>query len=772
MSNKTFLCYEKDLYSVLRFGSRAQIIDNFIFSINQIQLTNEKGYTRIAIPSCYLSAEVGHPELPCMVLRYLLPYDQEISTITILDSTLQLISSNALVYPKQPEYPINDTATHPFVQPNESIYNGNTHYPLQAVQSIEQYYEKGYHLAMIKVYPVRYSPSINRLELFSYIRFQLNLSPVTGMPPRPQTQTQKIHQLTKSYIRSQIRNTSDLDQNNGGPITVLNRNTSAIQHISLLNLAEDVNPKYIIITNNNDVNGNSLYDNAEEKNMTDVFQEFADWKIQKGIPTKVVTVDDIAANYPGCDVQEKIHNFLAEVHQFYGSPFILFGGDVNVVPARMISGALYGNHYYPVDLYYVAVETSWDNNGNGEYGELAPPNNNIDQADNTAEFYYGRAPIEDVKEALAFVRKSMAYETMEDINPTERNYVDNIVGMQAYLHSPPTAEDTSKMVKMEKLFDYQDTISYLHSGITQNNINKWRCYDPYHFHGSVNYEGFHFELSRNNALALFGGTIPNTVNERSHIILHNDHSSYMTLGTSSLLNHMTINRQDVDGFSSNPFYKIVFTVGCSPGEYDKDCIAERLLNKPDAGAVAVCASSQSSQNYEEDMFKSFIKDLYEYEDKGVLSNPSLFNLGVVHYKAISSFSTSSLTYIRKNHLLGDPELPIWTRGQDRHLVGHPAKAGILQGLRREHLRRKPVPHLQRRRLPDYLLLRQHGAGPDPVVLQAARRHRHRLRRRKPLPEPLRGGALEGFGRRHGGSGGRLLGGAVRQGEGPALRHRR
>jgi hypothetical protein len=644
----------------------AQIVDNFTFSINQVQLTTEKGYTRVAIPLCDISSEVGHPELPCMVLRYLLPFDQEISSITILDSTLQLVSNNALVYPKQPEYPINDTTLHPFVQPNESIYNSNTYYPLQAVQSIEQYYEKGYHLALIKVYPIRYTPSMNRLELFSYIHFQLNLSPVTGTPFRPQTQTQKIHQLTESYIRSQIRNKLDLDQNNGGPITLLNRNTFATQPIRLLNMVEDVNPEYIIITNNNDVNGNSLYDSEEEKNMTDVFQEFADWKTQKGIPTKVVTVDNIAANYTGCDVQEKIHNFLAEVHQYYGSPFILLGGDVNVVPQKMIRGRLnHGLQYYPVDLYYVAVGNTWDDNGNGIYGEY------VDHADYNAEFYFGRASVENVQEALIFLRKNMAYETLEDLVSTERNYVNNVVGMQAYLHNPPLAEDTTRMGKMEKLFDYIDTISFLHSGITQNNIKKWRCYDSYHFHGSQNYENYWFHLSRDSALACFGGIIPTTINERSHIILHSDHSSYLSLGASALHNHMTINRQDIDDLICSPYHKIVFTVGCSPGEYDKDCIAERLLNKSDAGTVAICASSQVSAMGEEDMFATFINSLYYYEDNEIVSNPCFFNLGLIHARTVSLYNSIhghlnnnnniNDCYIRKNHLFGDPELPVWTR---------------------------------------------------------------------------------------------------------------
>ena len=399
---------------------------------------------------------------------------------------------------------MNDTAAHPFVQPNEAVYNSSTPYPVQAVNTIEQYYEKGYHLALIKVYPVRYTPSLNRLELFTSIRFQLNLTNVTETPVRPRTQTQRINQLTELFIRSQIRNVSDFDNNNGGPVTVLDRNTSATQTLKLIDLAENVNPEYIIITNNTDVNGNSLYDHVLEKNMTDVFQELADWKTQKGIPTKVVTVDNIAANYLGSDIQEKIHNFLADVHHCIGSPYILFGGDVNVIPARMVRGRInHTSQYYPVDLYYVAVGDSWDDNGNGIYGQF------VDHADNHADFYYGRAPVENIDEASAFINKTIGYETLENITFTERYYIDNIVGMQAYLDkSSCSKNDSIRLEKMEKLFDYLDTTSFLHSGITQNNIKKWRCYDPYHFLGSVNYENYHFDLSKNNALACFNGIIP------------------------------------------------------------------------------------------------------------------------------------------------------------------------------------------------------------------------------------------------------------------------
>ncbi|WP_373826651.1 C25 family cysteine peptidase [Bacteroides heparinolyticus] len=308
---------------------------------------------------------------------------------------------------------------------------------------------------------------------------------------------------------------------------------------------------------------------------------------------------------------------------------------------------------YPFDLYYVAIDNSWDANKNGVYGE------SVDNADDHPDFYYGRAPVETVIEASTFVLKCKEYEILSEINPIERQYVNNIVGMQAYLSLPGQPHDF-RMQKMEKLFDYVNSTNNLHSGISQNNIVKWRGYDPYDFVGSVNYENYHFNLSKNNALDCFGGIIPTSNDKRAHIVLHCDHSSYLSLGTSALLSNMTVDRNDILTFSNNPLYQILFTVGCSPGEYDKDCIVERFLNNASAGAVAVCASSQTSIVGEENMFASFIKDLYDYEENGVMSNSEFFKLGVIHSRAASSYSTFNV-YIRKNHLFGDPELPIWTR---------------------------------------------------------------------------------------------------------------
>src|SRR5690606_15733260 len=78
--------------------------------------------------------------------------------------------------------------------------------------------------------------------------------------------------------------------------------------------------EYVIITNDTDIHGNNV------GGLTDIFQGFADWKTQMGMPAKVVTVDAIRSAYPGVDVQEKIRKFIQEAHQLWGTEYVLLGG--------------------------------------------------------------------------------------------------------------------------------------------------------------------------------------------------------------------------------------------------------------------------------------------------------------------------------------------------------------------------------------------------------------------------------------------------------------
>ena len=184
--------YEKVFFSIAIIFScfivKAQTIDTINFSINDIELFIENGYTRIFMNSCETTTEnIGYPELPCMEVKYILPYNSYISSVMIIDSTTVLLSNNTVVYPKQPEYPMNDTVRHEFVNPNSDIYKSCGTYPYNIVDVSQQYYEKGFHIAKVNIYPIRYTPSDNKIELYTNIRFQINYEENESAVLRPRT---------------------------------------------------------------------------------------------------------------------------------------------------------------------------------------------------------------------------------------------------------------------------------------------------------------------------------------------------------------------------------------------------------------------------------------------------------------------------------------------------------------------------------------------------------------------------------------------------------
>ena len=199
--------------------------------------------------------------------------------------------------------------------------------------------------------------------------------------------------------------------------------------IDLLKTETNVIPEFLIITNNKDINGNIL-EPYEGKTMVDIFEEFAQYKTLKGIPSVVVTVDTICTRYLGNDIQAKIHNFLLDVYRQYGSIYVLLGGDVNVIPERMVD-TMYKNGIgstttflpFPSDLYYSAVQTSWDSNMNGIYGELSDINNHF------PDFFLSRAPVENTQEASIFINKCDLYENLSELVEEDRSFVTNLVSM-------------------------------------------------------------------------------------------------------------------------------------------------------------------------------------------------------------------------------------------------------------------------------------------------------------------------------------------------------
>ena len=226
----------------------------------------------------------------------------------------------------------------------------------------------------------------------------------------------------------------------------------------------------------------------------------------------------------------------------------------------------------------------------------------------------------------------------------------------AFLESvddPENASFNSYMKKTNHVFGETEPVQ---DGINQASILKWRGFESKKdLEPSV--QCYWMPMCKNIAFSCFNSTIPFSAGEKAHIILHCDHSSYQNIGTAALNRGETLSREEVDFFDNNPFNKVLVTYGCSPGDYRKDCIIEHLLNNPNGGAVSAIASSTTSYSNESGRINALLMQLYQIKKGTQIIPPRFYNIALVHNHSRGK----DILNFRKNHLFGDPELPIWTR---------------------------------------------------------------------------------------------------------------
>ncbi len=124
----------------------------------------------------------------------------------------------------------------------------------------------------------------------------------------------------------------------------------------------------------------------------------------KEITFLTLTVQEIIGNWAGADVQEDIRNCIRHYALNEGTAFVLLAGDETVVPVREVYTECEGlSEFAPSDLYYADLDGSWDENGNGIYGEYA------DSLDLYADVLLGRLLFSTSAGATAVFEKNTVY---------------------------------------------------------------------------------------------------------------------------------------------------------------------------------------------------------------------------------------------------------------------------------------------------------------------------------------------------------------------------
>jgi len=588
------------------------------------------------------------------VLSYVIPLNSKVKDIIVTGVEKTPLDGTYYVFPAQPPRRTGETIKQEFVKPDQTIYSSATPIPNKIVELRDISYVMGYQIVTVNVYPIEYIPSARKINLLSAIRFSINYEignvPIK-IPPRISETRQK---LTKDMVRSMIENKKDLEFVTGG-IQNVHKNSDSIKQLISNQFPFNLNvlPDYLIITINA---------------LKPAFQQLADWETKKGIPALIVTFEnDINGKYPGIDTAEKIRNYLIDVttNQVWGygyGLFVLLGGDYHIIPARLANLDTYDNVWKPTDLYYATVNGDWNANGNQQFGESQ------DQVDESQANFVGRVPVSNAQDVQNYTNKVIEYETLVDLNSNiiPSNFLSNDLILGANLGGTDPIYNPPYNTSCD--FNSAFTNACIPSDIQ---YNKWRLYDDYNDQSYNTCPGDE-ELSRNNAIdrmsnvGAYGGY---------NFIMHCDHSGPYTLGASVNMKDQSLTEQDIDGLSNGSALHILFTNGCDPGRFEKDCIVSHDIKNANGGAVLAIANAGTGWQPEDFRFSLLLNYLYCSNTTNIVHAYDMFKNSC--YMGNSYYDNGY--YKRKWTLFGDPALQIWDDIPNSPLTVTPTPATLVTG---------------------------------------------------------------------------------------------
>ncbi len=354
------------------------------------------------------------------------------------------------------------------------------------------------------------------------------------------------------------------------------------------------------------------------------FEPLKRWKTEKGIPARIFDFDSIINVSTGRDNQEKLRNFIKILYSNYNLKYVILGGDVGVIPARITfamcseAGIRYDEDSLRADLYYADLDGDWDFDQDNIFGEIS------DSIDLIPEIAIGRIPVNSANDVINFVDKLISYEK----NPGE-NILKFLFSGMVLWQNPYTDAGIAK----DRIIDF-----------LPQNIAVSRMYES-------NYLGNH-------------NVVWNELNSGNGFFNHNGHGWYTGMWTASG-NYISI--PDVETLS-NTTYTIGFSTGCWVGAFDYNSIAEHFIISKNCGVAMISNSRYGwgspgnpgfgySDRFDEMFFyKIFVDNVKTIGD--ALSETKIF------FAPLSKTENVYRWHQYQLNLFGDPSMCMWKRIPD------------------------------------------------------------------------------------------------------------
>ncbi len=368
------------------------------------------------------------------------------------------------------------------------------------------------------------------------------------------------------------------------------------------------------------------------------FEPLADFRESQGLPSLVVTLDEIRAVYrEGLDLAETIRLYLRDAYEKWGVDYVLLGGDTDVLPTRHVISTYYpsgGETEIPTDWYFAGLDGNWNADGDAIFGEAytsgADPG---DYCDFIPELAVGRAPVSTAQEAADFVRKVMAYERAEGRARFNRVlFASEVLFPQDWQPGDTITRDGA--IVSEGLWNTITTAS----GGSFEATRRYQNYTDYP--GAV-------EETKAAVLADLESGAYGLFHHVGHGFYYN-----MSVGDKNIF------VQDADGLTNGSDTFVLMALNCDSAAFDFDCLLERFLRNPDGGSVASIGSARAAfdittNQYQQALYKVIFEARRQRLGDAIVESRRGFAQNTF-YNTIDRWT--QLVYA----LLGDPAMRVWT----------------------------------------------------------------------------------------------------------------
>ncbi len=334
------------------------------FSQSDLSFSKVADYDVVKLKDGDYLSETGKPFLPSRTIRIALPAGFAVQSLEFESIFETQLSGSFSILPAQPPLRIGQSLDDvEFIQPDQAIYASDAPYPSALAELVGQSDLAGQSYAVVRVFPIQYSPAAHELTLHESINITLH---GTGGYVCGDYMPQNISKSSRSKYEDIVRR------------LVVNPN-DAVARTSGYKSSTSLPPggpfDHVLITSSS---------------IASYWEPLVEWHNKKGVRDTIITTSFIYGNYTGSNNQEKIRNFVIDAHDNWGTVYFMIGGEHGNVPFK---SSYFEGDLIPSDHYYADYDDDWQ-----------------------LEVFVGRVTADNSTQISRFIDKVLKYELDPDLS--------------------------------------------------------------------------------------------------------------------------------------------------------------------------------------------------------------------------------------------------------------------------------------------------------------------------------------------------------------------